>query len=124
MLLIWLQEKMNQKKINKILLKTYLMKYLFQINRRITLTCIQYDYRKKINQKYLNKIYFANVNINLMEENIIQIKRGITINVNESVKTIIYVRKIIFRILLHVVVKMVNISQALLTRNKSSSNKF
>ena len=32
----------------------------------------------------------------MIEENIIQIKKGITINVNVSVKDIIYVKKIIF----------------------------
>ena len=50
-----------------------------------------------------------NVNLNLMLENVIQFKSGITINVNVSVKNILYVKKIIFGILLHVVVKMVNI---------------
>ena len=44
-----------------------------------------------------------------MEENVIQIKSGITINVSVSVKNIIYVKKIIFRILLHVLAKMENI---------------
>ena len=44
-----------------------------------------------------------------MVENVIQIKLGITINVNPSVKNIIYVKKIIFAVLLHAVTKMVNI---------------
>ena len=44
-----------------------------------------------------------------MLENVIQIKSGITINGNVSVKNITYVKKIIFEILLHVVAKMVNI---------------
>ena len=44
-----------------------------------------------------------------MEENVIQINGGITINVYKSVKIIIYVKKIIFGILLHVVAKMANI---------------
>ena len=44
-----------------------------------------------------------------MEENIIQINGAITINVDVSVKIIIYVHKIIFGILLHVVAKMENI---------------
>ena len=44
-----------------------------------------------------------------MEENVIQIKNGITINVDVSVKNIIYVKEIISGILLHVVVKMENI---------------
>ena len=50
-----------------------------------------------------------------MVENVIQIKSEITINVNVSVKNIIYVKKIITGILLHVVEKVVNIQQVLLT---------
>ena len=44
-----------------------------------------------------------------MEENVIQINCGITINVDVSVKNAIYVKKIIFTIMLHVAVKMENI---------------
>ena len=44
-----------------------------------------------------------------MEENIIQINGGITINVDVNVKIVMYVKKIIFGILLHVIVKMENI---------------
>ena len=54
-------------------------------------------------------MYHANVNANLMVENITQIKCRIKINVDASVKNIIYVKKILFGILLHVVVKVVNI---------------
>ena len=50
-----------------------------------------------------------NVNVNLMEENVIQINGGIMINVDVSVKSIIYVKKVMFRILLHVIVKIENI---------------
>ena len=50
-----------------------------------------------------------NANVNLMEENVIQINGGITINIDVSVKNIIYVKKIIFGILLQVVAKMQNI---------------
>ena len=42
----------------------------------------------------------------LMEENVIQINGGIMINVDVSVKNIIYVKKIMFGTLLHVTVKM------------------
>ena len=44
-----------------------------------------------------------------MEENVIQINGGRPINVDVSVKNTMYVKKIIFGILLHVVVKMENI---------------
>ena len=46
-----------------------------------------------MNQKFEQNIYHANVNVNLMEENVIQIKSGITINVDASVKNFIYVKK-------------------------------
>ena len=44
-----------------------------------------------------------------MEENVIQINGGITINVDVIVKKFMYVKKIMFGILLHVIVKMENI---------------
>ena len=44
-----------------------------------------------------------------MEENVIKIKKGITINIDTSSKNIIYVKKIIFGIFLHVVANMENI---------------
>ena len=42
----------------------------------------------------------------MMKGSVIQIYDGMTINVDVSVKIIIYVKKIIFGILLHVVAKM------------------
>ena len=51
-------------------------------------------------------IYHANINVTLMEEIVIQINGGITINVNVDVKNAMYVEKIIFGILLYVVVKV------------------
>ena len=45
-----------------------------------------------------------------MEESVIQVKSGIMINVDVGVKNILYVKKIIFGILQHVVPKMVNIN--------------
>ena len=50
-----------------------------------------------------------NVNVDLMVENVIEIKSRIMINVFAGVKNIIYVKKIIFGSLLHVVADMVNI---------------
>ena len=44
-----------------------------------------------------------------MVESVIQIKSGITINVNARVKNIIHVEEIIFGILLHVAAKIINI---------------
>ena len=39
------------------------------------------------------------------KKNVIQINYGITVNVNGSVKNVVYVKKIMFVMLLHVVVK-------------------
>ena len=44
-----------------------------------------------------------------MVENVIQIKSGIMINVDVSAKNTIYVKKIMFGILVLVIAKMVNI---------------
>ena len=60
-----------------------------------------------MNQKH----YHVKINVNLMEENVIQVNGGITMNTGVSVKKIIYVKKTMFEILLHVIVKMGNISK-------------
>ena len=57
----------------------------------------------------MNLEHQCDVNIDLMEENIIQINGGITINVNVSVRSVMYVKKITLGILLHVIVKIENI---------------
>ena len=44
-----------------------------------------------------------------MEQNVSKINGGITINVDVSVKSIIYVKMNMFEILLHVILKMENI---------------
>ena len=49
------------------------------------------------------------VNVNLMEENVVEINGGIINNVDASVKKKMYVKKIMFGILLHVTVKIENI---------------
>ena len=48
-----------------------------------------------------------------MGKNVIQINGGIAINVDVSVKNVIYVRMIVFGVLLPVVVKMENIYQVI-----------
>ena len=48
-----------------------------------------------------------------MEKNVIQINGGIMIIADASVKKIMYVKKIIFGILLYVVAKMENVWQVL-----------
>ena len=44
-----------------------------------------------------------------MEEIVIQISSGIMINVDVNVKNVMYVKKIMFGILIHVIVKMEDI---------------
>ena len=60
-----------------------------------------------MNQGFLANI--CNVNVNFMVESVIQIKNEIMINLNVSVKSIISGKIIIFAILIHVVVKTVNL---------------
>ena len=48
-----------------------------------------------------------------MEEIVIQINGGIMINVDVSVKNVMYVKNIMLGILLHVIVKIENIYQVL-----------
>ena len=59
-----------------------------------------------MNQKHQQSIFHVNLNVNLMEQNVIQIDCGITINVYRSAKKVMYVKKIIFGILLDVIVKI------------------
>ena len=54
-----------------------------------------------------------NVNVDFTEKNVIQINGEITINVDVSVKKFMYVKKIMFGILLHVIGKMETIYQLL-----------
>ena len=51
-------------------------------------------------------IYHVNINVDLMEENLYEINDGILINVDVNVKNLIYLKKIMSGILLHVIVKM------------------
>ena len=46
--------------------------------------------------------------MNFLVENAIKIKSAIMVNVDVSVKNVMYVKKIIFGILLHIVVKIIN----------------
>ena len=62
-----------------------------------------------MNRKHEQSTYHANVNVNLIEKNVAQINGRMTKNVDMSVKNVMYVKKIIFEILLHVVIKIENI---------------
>ena len=84
------------------------IKYVFQIKQKILILAFSKLLQEKMNRKHLERIYHANVTVHLMEENGIQINVGIAINVDVSVKNET-VENIMFGILLHVIVKMVNI---------------
>ena len=65
-----------------------------------------------MNHKYYQNIFNMIVIVNLIEENVIQIKSGINICANMSVKikeNIVYMKKIMFEILLIVLVKLIYI---------------
>ena len=72
----------------------------------LNLCVFNMNLKKNLKQQ---SIYHANVNVALMDENVIQINGGITINVDVSVRNVMYVKKIMFGILLYKVVKMENI---------------
>ena len=57
-----------------------------------------------MNQKDEQTIYHAKVNVDLMEENVTQINKGILITV--EVKKLTYVKNILFGILLNVIGKI------------------
>ena len=57
-----------------------------------------------MNQKHWQSLHHANLNVNLLEENVTQISGGLMVNVDVSVKNIVYVKKI-----LHVVAQMENV---------------
>ena len=80
-------------------------------NRRLKSKRFQHDSSNKWIEN-INKTCQSNVNVNLKAKNVIQIKSGITINIDVSSKiwkNIMCAKKIIFGILLHVVAKMANI---------------
>ena len=71
-----------------------------------------------MNEKHQQNIHNADINVNLMEENVIQIKGGSTTKVDVSAKVqenIICAIKMIFVVQVHVLVKMANTWKILLT---------
>ena len=63
-----------------------------------------------MNLEYQQSIYHGNVNANLMKENVIQINGEIMINFWCKYKNnVMYVRKIMFGVLLYVIAEMKNI---------------
>ena len=64
---------------------------------------------KILTKPYIFTFNHANGNVDLMKKYVIQINDAKTINVNVNVKNVMYVKKILFRILLHITVKIENI---------------
>ena len=58
-----------------------------------------------MNLKHEQNMYDANANVDLVEENVAQINGGIPIKINVIGRNAMYVKKIIFGILLHTVLK-------------------
>ena len=65
----------------------------------------------KNESKILTKDISCKCTCRFDEKNVIQINSGTSINVDVSIKNVVYVKKIILGILVHVVVKMENIWQ-------------
>ena len=55
-----------------------------------------FHYHLFVNWKHFQSIHHANLNVNLMEESLIQINSGITINVDVSARNVIHMKKIVF----------------------------
>ena len=88
---------------------TYLIKYVFQKNPE-DLNLRVFNRITGINEsKTLTKHVSCECKRKFDERKCNSIDGGITINVDVSVKNMIYVKKVIFRILSHVVVKIENI---------------
>ena len=73
--------------------------------KRFESESVQPDFKNKWIENINKVLMFMGVNVNLLKQDIIHINGG---NVNMSVKSIIYVKKIVFGILLHAIVKMEN----------------
>ena len=87
----------------------YLMKSMTRLKqKRFESESVQPDFKNKWIENINKVLMFMGVNVNLLKQDIIHINGGIMINVNMSVKSIIYVKKIVFGILLHAIVKMEN----------------
>ena len=92
--------------VNDLSNKVYVPKKTEDLNLSIFSMITEINESKTLTKHISCICKFANVNVNLMKQNVSQINVGITINVDISVKNIMYVKKIMFGILLLGVVKM------------------
>ena len=90
-----------------ILLMTYLIKYLFQINQDLNLSVFRMIV-EIIESKTLTKHISCECKRKFDGRKCNSINGGITVNVDVYVKNVMNVTNIMFGILLHVIVKMEN----------------
>ena len=87
---------------------TCLIKYVFQIKRKIKVYMFLIWLQEKMIKNFNKKIHHVTGNVILIKK-LIEIKSGIPINVDVSVKKVRYVKRIIRGTLLRIIVKMGNI---------------
>ena len=92
-----------------ILLMTYLIKYVVQIKQKILNIHVFNMIPGKNESNILTKDISCECTCRFDEKNVIQINGGTSVNVDVSIKNVVYLKKIILGILVHVVVKMENI---------------
>ena len=88
---------------------TYLIKYVVQIKQKILNIHVFNMIPGKNESNILTKDISCECTCRFDEKNVIQINGGTSVNVDVSIKNVVYLKKIILGILVHVVVKMENI---------------
>ena len=88
---------------------TYLIKYVAQIKQKILNIHVFNMIPGKNESNILTKDISCECTCRFDEKNVIQINGGTSVNVDVSIKNVVYLKKIILGILVHVVVKMENI---------------
>ena len=88
---------------------TYLIKYVVQIKQKILNIHVFNMIPGKNESNILTKDISCECSCRFDEKNVIQINGGTSVNVDVSIKNVVYLKKIILGILVHVVVKMENI---------------
>ena len=88
---------------------TYLIKYVVQIKQKILNIHVFNMIPGKNESNILTKDISCECTCRFDEKNVIQINGRTSVNVDVSIKNVVYLKKIILGILVHVVVKMENI---------------
>ena len=88
---------------------TYLIKYVVQIKQKILNIHVFNMIPGKNESNILTKDISCECTCRFDEKNVIQINGGTSVNADVSIKNVVYLKKIILGILVHVVVKMENI---------------